>query len=57
MLKKSEHENKKEEKILRRNGGKLYEKPQVKEYGSIEKLTQGASGNYKDLNDTKGPWH
>jgi hypothetical protein len=48
MIKKRENGDKEEKQILHHNEKKLYEKPEVKEYGSVEKLTQGAGGTKHD---------
>jgi hypothetical protein len=52
------HKNRKEEeraKTTKQHEKKSYVQPKLTEYGSVEKLTQGATGNTRDLATRKLP--
>ncbi len=48
MMKRNDCENKQLDKISQQRIRKPYRKPQLTEYGHIEKLTRGASGTGSD---------
>jgi hypothetical protein len=53
MTKRKDSKVEKKEKMNQQPGRKPYAKPQLIEYGNLEKLTQGATGRRTDLGTTR----